>query len=412
MLTATSNTAPALVAGPCELCFKCGNAPARICNDCQFSAFCSEDCKQISEEHDRLCKSLEKRLSKAPSADHIRGVILLENEEATQFCWLKVVSKIGFVPDLGNTVDTRPILGQAMSTYRRFVVSKSMPFEKELGHNIIVIHKNFTDSKPSKVIRNMLGCPAKEELTGTLLLVCSDSSHTNFRHVSFSDIKHVVHWLQHYGYENHKIYHKQPTLGYHLNMAQGVRIACEGDEKHLKQAKFSSVMVPHNHPIFHHPDGEPPIGDNLGIPLAASQLVHDPYWAEDFKSSENQSATFLHIITNPKDEMFPYAPVPEWQNDVGSIIVVHKDKKALHPRQVKALCDFCQFELLDNKFTPYEEADRVEECEDEILGLMKPDFFRAWWSGYREGKVRGGDMEWEQEKCLVDEDADKIVEAS
>lgn len=101
----------------------------------------------------------------------------------------------------------------------------------------------------------------------------------------------------------------------------------------------------------------------------------DPSYSQDLGPSDLRiiAGTFLNIGCKPEraDTGFNWglAP-PEWQDDVGSVVIMRKDKKRLVPEHVHALADYHQHRLMD-----------FFEAEEESSSLdVKPEFRRdkAW----------------------------------
>lgn len=92
----------------------------------------------------------------------------------------------------------------------------------------------------------------------------------------------------------------------------------------------------------------------MGLPLLVQQLPADPAWKNKTKQHtryDNQAATFMNLDISLTSPTWEFAP-PQWQSQVGSVLVVRKDKKDISREQVYALAEFFQFHVSDE----FEEA--------------------------------------------------------
>ena len=85
---------------------------------------------------------------------------------------------------------------------------------------------------------------------------------------------------------------------------------------------------------------QPPISTLIGVLLLTRKYPPDRAWKDDqtvgFCPYENVAATFLHLNADPQGSSWGWAPLRRKDN-VGSVIVVREDGKALTPYQVEAL---------------------------------------------------------------------------
>jgi len=84
----------------------------------------------------------------------------------------------------------------------------------------------------------------------------------------------------------------------------------------------------------------------------------------------------------------------EWQNRVGSVLVVRADGKDLSPHQCEVLCDFCE-----SKMQPlFEESCRartltMRALKDVVLQQLKKDKFEEYFQEYRARQLNS-DPSW------------------
>ncbi|KAL5319640.1 hypothetical protein ACEPPN_012696 [Leptodophora sp. 'Broadleaf-Isolate-01'] len=133
---------------------------------------------------------------------------------------------------------------------------------------------------------------------------------------------------------------------------KGVLIRCEGDiginkKKTSRWERYSKVEVPKDHAIW---DSQPTSASKImGLPLLVQKQPHNPSWKpNDHTRFDNQPATFLNLTVDPKiSDLWGFAP-PEWQSEVGSVLLVRKDQKDLSREQAWAIAEFMQFKVSDS----------------------------------------------------------------
>lgn len=174
---------------------------------------------------------------------------------------------------------------------------------------------------------------------------------------------------------------------------KGVRINCEGDKKTFSSKPFVEVAVPQDHPAFMQPTAIS-VSEPLGFPLLAQKYPPNRAWEDtDMVPSpyQNVAATFLHLEMHTESAHWEWAPL-QWQDDVGSVLLVRKDGKDLTPHQVEALCCYCQFE-----FSPaYEEASETDfeyTTKDDLRKLLTWESFAKFFENFKKEKA-GEDESW------------------
>lgn len=164
--------------------------------------------------------------------------------------------------------------------------------------------------------------------------------------IRLADFRHVVDYFLTYK-RNPMILNERSQMPPNF-MVKGVKISCYGDREVLGCKPFEAVEVPRDHEIFQSPKRVNQISALLGLPLLTRKLLFAPEWKDkrDMSKSpyENFQATFLHMGTDPNSPSWGLAPM-EWQNGVGSVLVVRQDGNDITPREVEALCNYCQKKL-------------------------------------------------------------------
>lgn len=148
----------------------------------------------------------------------------------------------------------------------------------------------------------------------------------------------------------------------------GVRINCIGDEA-SGRPKFEACELPATHGSFKFPTSSQ-VSKRIELPLTilrfqdtSLQNVLPPA-----VYSFNTEATALHLVcdvptANENSNMYDHHsvydptrldtsneaswghPIPRWTWNIGSVIVVRKDKLPLYPEHVQALFRFCHYKL-------------------------------------------------------------------
>lgn len=174
---------------------------------------------------------------------------------------------------------------------------------------------------------------------------------------------------------------RNPSLGTPI---KGVRIYCRGDQTELKVAKFMPVTLTAEEVEQMSLSTRPiaPITALIDLPIRVykPQIPVSKLKYMDW-SPENQSATFLHL--DPKSG---WAPLLEWQNDVGTVLLVRDDGKELYVEHAEALCEFCQHHLgllfgnwKENGGSEVTLGKQTRQVDYE----MTRDGFKAWFERYR-----------------------------
>jgi hypothetical protein len=169
----------------------------------------------------------------------------------------------------------------------------------------------------------------------------------------------------------------------------GVRINCHGDEKVDGRPKFEPVEIPAYNWIFE--EEAMPISARLDCSMVAQRIPGSfAYWEERPNATgesvwTNEAATFLHLGCDPEakqgmlENKYSFGGAPmEWQNKVGSVVIMRKDKKLLLPEDVAALAEYYQFHL--NDLFQEQGKDNISE-DDELEEISKDKFveyFEAW----------------------------------
>ncbi|KAF2812289.1 uncharacterized protein BDZ99DRAFT_383671 [Mytilinidion resinicola] len=216
-----------------------------------------------------------------------------------------------------------------------------------------------------------------------------------------NDFRHIADYFLTYGYIPAPATQQQPKG---INV-KGVKINCLGDQKMLHKPPFEAVEVSATDPIFSAHDTSD-IAKRIGLPIFTRRCPPDPKWAnnednpifERHSPFNNQDATFLHLCLDPKTKFDLRSGTlgwglasQQWQNSVGSAIVVRQDKKPLAPLHVEALCRYCRDDVLPllahsmGEYAPEEPMGK-----DAVLAMIcRPTFVICWYRLLEEKHKKG-----------------------
>ncbi|KAI4282225.1 MAG: hypothetical protein L6R38_003089 [Xanthoria sp. 2 TBL-2021] len=180
-----------------------------------------------------------------------------------------------------------------------------------------------------------------QEWRGSIVVTASEAGNpTVYRDIGMKDIRNAVDFFA----VSRGSVLKPDLPDYHLMRykTRGVRVNCDGDIK-LFSKKYIEVDVPKDHPAFS--TKAAPISDLVRMPVHTWVYPPHPLWENHEQGSpyRNESAMFLReILDSVKIDGFVPPPL---NPNVGSILVVRRDKKDITAKEVAALCDYCQFKL-------------------------------------------------------------------
>jgi hypothetical protein len=154
---------------------------------------------------------------------------------------------------------------------------------------------------------------------------------------------------------------------------RGVRINCEGDKRFLDRPSFEEVFWPK----VMESQVEAPIADKVGLSLIVRQVLPPLVWLDH--AGEADTLNYKAALLNP----------PNQTTNTGTLIVLRKDGKPLHPLHVHALLSYTATKLAavvppkdSNALSsmPYtNRLDQVskEDFEQYYLNMVQQSFKRA-----------------------------------
>lgn len=400
------------------LCTACNKLNARFCSRCKSIRYCSAECQRADwPTHKLLCAAFSNfDASRRPSADHFRAIFFPVDSEKPEIIWLycqwhdddEDEDGFGF-----QYPDTKPFLG-ADTFPRSSPIQYNPVLKRSLDDTIHVYYRDtflVDGSKPNKSIAAITTTKSGvcHDWRGPIL-ACGKNGlgvdQASCRDLDMNDFRHITDYFLSYNSDPVPELANQLSIGEKI---QGVRINCLGDQKMLDKPHFEAVEVPLTDPIFSKHDTSD-IAQRIDLPIFTRRCPPDPKWAndEDNKLFErgspfnNQDATFLHLCCDPKADFnlkmgtlgWGWAS-QQWQNSVGSAIVVRQDKKPILPLHVEALCKYCRYEarpLLAHSMGEYAPEKPMEK--DAVLAMIcRPIFVIHWYKLLEEKNKEGVDTD-------------------
>ncbi|KJZ69459.1 hypothetical protein HIM_11142 [Hirsutella minnesotensis 3608] len=166
--------------------------------------------------------------------------------------------------------------------------------------------------------------------------------------------------------------HASPPLGtsglreMHSNSGhvEAVIVRCEAEKR--KFPLWSATTIPANHNVFS--QSAPSVPALIELPLV---LYRTGTQSANEADLDNQIATYLNI-----DADSGFAP-PEWQSQVGTVVVARKDRKPFYPQHLEGVWMFCDHIL-----------DLFGEGDGPPRWLYSRQAFEKWWVNYCEEQKR------------------------
>ena len=374
-------------------CNICDSPNAKACTRCGSARYCSPECQQTDwPSHRLLCPHYLNQTGRL-NPSYKRAILFPPDEASPKFIWVEC--KIGG-DDVGEDAEdgslwgssqVRKHLGGSIGGYdafpERLPIQWNLLRHRGLSNSLVVVCRStfvIDGSKMNKsVIKASQGAAGHQGAAGSLwkgpiVALKKQGSDTDPHFpmdVDMRDYRDVVDFFISYG---NAVQDGEVSSRGGKGKVRGVKINCQGDQRTFGSAVFSAVDVPAGHPVFYNPIAQ--ISKRVGMPVHTWKYPADRLWKNhhDDHSYENVPGTFLHQNADDvSSESWGWAPM-QWQNNVGTVLVVRGDGQDVTTRQVEALCHFCQFKmqpLFENAMGDGE----VQMTRDEVLGFLTPKAF-------------------------------------
>ncbi|KAI1399818.1 hypothetical protein F4819DRAFT_399059 [Hypoxylon fuscum] len=392
-------------------CIVCNKSDTQFCNRCRSTRYCSKVCQRADwPTHKLLCAPFSNfDATKRPSKDHFRAIFFPASKEKPELIWLHC--PWDYIEEEGpfQHPDTKAFLGKDAFS-KETPIQYNPILERKVADTVRVCYRDtflIDGSRPNESIKAITSTESYQshDWRGPILAYGREGLGVGpvaCKDLDMNDFRHVTDFFLSYGRELASGT-KQPVG----EMVKGVRINCLGDQKILDKPKFEAVEVTSIDPIFSNNDASD-IAKRIELAVFTRRCPPDSKWANDkdnkvFKGSSpfnNQDATFLHLCCDPKADFnhqtgalgWGWASM-QWQNSVGSVIVVRQDKKPLLPLHAEALCKYCRYEarsLLAHSIGEYAPEKPMERGA--VLAMIcRPAFVISWYKLLEEKSGEGED---------------------
>ncbi|KAL7894328.1 hypothetical protein HDV64DRAFT_127229 [Trichoderma sp. TUCIM 5745] len=393
-----------------NLCFVCDKQGARRCAKCKSARYCSTACqKEDWPTHKLVCTSFASHTaSNRPTDEHFR-VLLFPVDGKPEITWLASRWHIGDQEDESDdkyqSFDTKSIPG--LDALAMASIQRNPRLKRNLINTIYICHRDtflVDGSKPNQGVARVTSTQPGEyhDWRGPILaygMIGLGIDQQRCRDLDMDDFRHIFDYFLSYNYK--------PSTAAQTIMA--VRINCLGDQKMCNRPAFESVEIFPTDPVFNNHDTSD-IANRIGFPILTRRLPPNPTWANNkdnaiFNHSSpynNQDATFLHLCCDPSPPSNPttgslgwgFASM-QWQNNVGSVLVLRQDKKPLHPLHVEALCKYCRYDILPLfSHSMGEYAPEEPMKKNAVLAMIcRPTFVISWYKLLEEKTEKGDEAD-------------------
>lgn len=375
-------------------CTICDSPTAKPCGRCHSARYCSLECQQTDwPSHSLLCSQYTTHTGR-PDPSYKRAILFPPNETKPQFLWIECKTEVeDEVPHAAYEYESSQVqnhLGGKIGQYHAFaerrLIQRNVLRDRNLKNTLEVVWREtfgIDGSQLSKSVVRATRDTAVMSWAGPIIALKMKgpgSNPTHYIDIDMQDYRDVVDYF--IAYANESV--QDGELGRDRNTKlRGVKIHCKGDQRTFGTDVYSAVDVPKDHSIFYGPIA--PISQLVGMPIHTRKYPPDKLWKDGlFAPDENVPATFLHLVADPSNSWWGWAPL-SWQNDVGSVLVVRSDGQDVTTRQVEALSRFCQFKmqpLFENALG----GGLVEMTREEVIGYLKPSVFEEFMENMDESR--------------------------
>ena len=156
---------------------------------------------------------------------------------------------------------------------------------------------------------------------------------------------------------------------------QVVRVACRGEQIAHGVPEFSSVEIPKTHPAFRLADDPPAIADVLSEPISVfkEKPPANLCGSEAVAGSLDNpaiSVLYCNVGHSWSTQIAELGTVQDnWSQEVGTVLVLRRDKRDIRVDWVQALCELCQ-----SRAIPWANACRESQGDiDELHSGIKQE---------------------------------------
>jgi hypothetical protein len=386
-------------------CVMCSRPATMMCKRCRCQIYCSRQCQTKDWRIHKLLCSSRQQFETPPHKDARRAIVFEENEPTVKFIWVTIQLKRDDDPDDPGEWES-PILeeyfgpgqaGHCQPYYNNVIRSRRLKEHIDLRFREDFLHDG---SRPNKAVAATVGAMTPV-WCGPLIALRQKNTYLDskriflnpspgYGHMDMGCLREVVDYLTTYGgildeKASPEATKKAPSL-------RGVRINCLGDTK-AGRGLFEAVEVA----VDRMKDRltVPSLPARLGMPLELKKITPPKEWQFDSHILQNPTVTFLHLDDNSNSSRWGWAPF-EWDEMVGSVVLVRPDGKDLLPQHVEALCHYCRY-FLQPVFEDSMGSGMDPESfisKEEVLYQMSPKSFELFCIGFFNYR-RATDPKWD-----------------
>lgn len=387
----------------CTICAS-PSCSSKACARCH-SKYYSLECEQTDwPSHSLLCSQFTTHTGR-PDPSYKRAILFPSNETNPKLLWIecRIEDDDEYPGSTWESGQVHEYLGGTVGQYDAFperkLIQRNILRDRNLANSLEVVCREtflIDGSESNKSIIRATHGSTGHTWKGPIVALKKQGlgmDPLRYLDIDMQDYRDVVDYFTSYGDES-----VQDTEVRHdrKGKVRGVKINCEGDQRTFGAEPYSAVNVPQDHPVFYSPVA--PISELVGMPVRTTKYPPDRLWKDNHDDVsdlyENVPATVLHRVLDPSTgDRWGWAPM-QWQNDVGSVLVVRSDGQDMTTQQLEVLSHFCQFKLqplIENAMG----GGLVEMTREEVMGYMTPDGFGHYFAEMRAKKIReGGDAGW------------------
>ncbi|KAL1795214.1 hypothetical protein ACET3X_007030 [Alternaria dauci] len=391
------------------LCDESNNEGALCYGGCSASCYCSKECQKKAWFHHKiLCKTF-KDFQDRPEAEnsgekYSRAIYFHPDEDAPRFIWLKTKDKMGSDGDsyLGICPGALAAISKKEAESGEFIhmenatirynhaLARLLPYTLFLSYRENFPHDGSTHNKASDKIVD-LSSAHLHDWRGPMIAygtdVFDDIPHSYdpsySQDLGPSDLRIVAHWLNTYYFSPENL-RTIENLKSELTSVVGVRINCDGDVDIGGRPRYEHIELPAFHYIFQQTATD--VSKHISLPIVVQRISGSvEKWQKRLETSPNKfpwvntAGTFLNIGCKPQLKEisgFDWGLAPlKWQNSVGSVVVMRKDKKELFPEHVHALVEYHQHHLM--RF--FEEASELHRDKKWVMKQITKEKFQEYY---------------------------------
>lgn len=324
----------------------CNEPNAKACSGCLSSAYCSTICQETDWKlHKILCKKYKPFLLTRPPS-HKVAVLFPEDAIEPQLVWAEIRNEGTQNKELQEYIECKKFMAPDVFSCTDMDHNPLRRFDIDHCVSMVYIDSFVFDGVVNQSAGHTTGLGRSFYWKGPFLFWSKTSYKeedkiTRVFDFTLADLRLAVDRLRR---------QDQLSLGILTNIvapeayaAKGVMINCDGAMSAMNIPRYTPVSVPKDHPIFSS-SSLIFLTAAMQLPLLTLRQKTDP----SYSPLDNPPVTILRREYRFNKSSWGFTP-PAWSGAVGNVLVVHRDKKNITPRQVERFAHFCQV-WLEPKF--------------------------------------------------------------